>query len=276
MAKASSRNGVDGALRGWRTAIVHSDEENIWIRGHDTVSLMRRGSFVDVIFLLHRGRLPSRAERRLIEAVMIGISDHGAGAPSCATGRMVASSNRQSAAAAVAAGVLAIGDEHGGAGTPCMELIASCIERTRREGLSMDAAALDEVDRAIADRRRLPGFGHRVHRKDPRIPFLHALARREKLAGDGWKAVFALEAAIRRRIKALPANIDAALAAILHDLGFPPSAARFVFIIARVAGITAEIAEEYARERPMRVRIPVAYDGERPRKAAGRRTRARR
>jgi citrate synthase len=38
-----------------------------------------------------------------------------------------------------------------------------------------------------------------------------------------------------------------------------------MFIIGRVAGLTAEVAEEYAREKPMRVQIPVTYDGEAPR-----------
>jgi len=32
-------------------------------------------------------------------------------------------------------------------------------------------------------------------------------------------------------------------------------------IIARVAGLTAEVAEEHGREKPMRIRIPVEYDG---------------
>lgn len=34
-----------------------------------------------------------------------------------------------------------------------------------------------------------------------------------------------------------------------------------MFIVGRVAGLTAEVAEEYARERPMRIRIPLEYDG---------------
>ncbi|MEY4095337.1 MAG: hypothetical protein RLZZ53_2536, partial [Acidobacteriota bacterium] len=38
-----------------------------------------------------------------------------------------------------------------------------------------------------------------------------------------------------------------------------------VFIIGRVAGLTAEVAEELAREKPMRIRIPVEYDGVAPR-----------
>ena len=64
----------------------------------------------------------------------------------------------------------------------------------------------------------------------------------------------------------MPLNIDGALAAILHDLGFEPPAGKFIFIVGRVAGLTAEVAEEHLRERPMRIRIPVDYDGEPPRR----------
>ena len=41
---------------------------------------------------------------------------------------------------------------------------------------------------------------------------------------------------------------------------------KFIFIVGRVAGLTAEVAEEHLRERPMRIRIPVEYDGEPPRR----------
>jgi citrate synthase len=51
------------------------------------------------------------------------------------------------------------------------------------------------------------------------------------------------------------------MASVLHDLGLPPLLGKFIFIIGRVAGLTAQVMEEYIRERPMRVRIPVTYDG---------------
>ena len=107
----------------WRTAIATSDETSLRVRGYDITALMKL-SFADTIFLLHQGRLPNESERRLLDAILIGVADHGSGAPSCATARLVASGNRQSLSAAVAAGILAIGDEHGGAGSACMELIA--------------------------------------------------------------------------------------------------------------------------------------------------------
>src|SRR5437899_9672419 len=120
----------------WRTAIVDAGPDFIRVRGHDVLALMRGASFTDLIFLLHHERLPTAAERRLVDAILIGSADHGAGAPSCAAARLAASGNRQSPSAAIAAGALTIGDEHGGAGSGCMALIAAGLERARTEGLS--------------------------------------------------------------------------------------------------------------------------------------------
>jgi citrate synthase len=249
----------------WRTAIAHSDKTGIWIRGYGVTALMER-SFTETVFLLHRGRLPNAGERQLLDAILVGVADHGAGAPSCATARLAASGNRQSFSAAIAAGILAIGDEHGGAGEGCMALIAEGAEAVRREGISIETAAVRAVERAVETHSRLPGLGHRVHTTDPRVEVLFDLARRHAVAGSGVTFVTALERAAADRIKKLPLNIDGALAAILHDLGFDPAAGKFIFIIGRVAGLTAEVAEEYAREKPMRIRIPVQYDGEPPRR----------
>lgn len=250
----------------WRTALVTSDAAHIWVRGHEITSLMRSHTFSDLIALLHVGRLPSAGERRLLDAVLIGVADHGAGAPSCAAARLAASGNRQSAAAAIAAGVLVIGDEHGGAGGACMELIARHLTGRSAAGIPVEAAAQAAVREAVASRTRLPGLGHRVHTQlDPRVPVLFEMARQEGVAGDGVRFMQAVEAAVAQQIKPLPLNVDGALAAILHDLGYPPAAGRFIFIIGRVAGITAEVAEEYARERPMRIKFDVDYDGPPPR-----------
>jgi citrate synthase len=248
----------------WRTAIATSDATNIWVRGHAVTSLMRDATFTDMIVLLHLGRLPSPGERRLLDAVLIGVADHGSGAPSCAAARLAASGNRSSISSAVAAGILAIGDDHGGAGSNCMELIAQGLTAAKSDGLTPAAAARRSVEAAVRDKRRLPGLGHRVHTTDPRVKVLFDMARAEGVAGDGILFMEALEDEARTRIKPLPMNIDGALAAILHDLGFTPPAGRFLFIVGRVAGLTAEVAEEYEREKPMRIKIPVTYDGPPP------------
>ena len=258
---------MPNSMEPWRTAITHATESGIWIRGYEVVSLMR-GTFADTVFLLHKGRLPAPAERRLLDAMLVSVADHGAGAPSCATARLAASGNRQSLSAAIAAGILAIGDEHGGAGSRCMELIREGVNEVRRDAISIEEAAARAVTRARDTKSRVPGLGHRVHRTaDPRVSVLFDMARQEGIAADGVAFVSALEAAARVQIRPLPLNIDGALAGVLHDLGFEPEAGKFVFIIGRVAGLTAEVAEEYAREKPMRMAIPVHYDGEPPRNA---------
>jgi citrate synthase len=249
----------------WKTAITTSDEKSIYIRGYDIASLMTQSTFTDTIYLLHQGRLPTKAERALFDAILIGVSDHGPAAPSAAAARIVASGNRKSLEAAVAAGVLAIGDAHGGAASDCMQMILDGIELSRRDSISIKEAAQRVADHAKSEMRRLPGIGHRVHTEDPRTKVLFNMAREHGLARVGIAFMQALEEAAREQIRPLPINIDGALSAVLVDLGFPPPVGKMVFIIGRVTGLTAQVMEEHLREKPMRIRIPVLYDGPPPR-----------
>jgi len=249
----------------WRTAIVDKDETHIRLRGYDITQLMSRASFASVLFLLHQNRMPTAGEERLFNALLIASADHGSGAPSCATARLAASGNRESLSAAVAAGVLAIGDVHGGAGALTMDAIAAIADDAKKAGGTLADAAVRYVDRVKAAGDRVPGFGHRVHTTDPRVAVLFKMAKDAGVAGAGIDTVLALDAALASRKTTLPINVDGALAAILYDLGFPPSAGKLIFIAGRVAGLTAEVAEEHAREKPMRIRIPVEYDGPPPR-----------
>lgn len=248
----------------WRTGITTYDEKNIWIRGYEVGSLMQRASFAETIFLLHAGRMPSKNEGKLLDAILISSSDHGPGSPSAATARLACSGNRGSVSSAIAAGVLAIGDQHGGAGMACMEIIAEGTALAKAEGLSLEAAAEKLVDLYRARGERIAGMGHRQHCIDPRKDVLFGMAKEFGLAGDGVRFMLALEAAVANKIKPLPINIDGVLAAVLFDLGFPPIMGRLIFIVGRVAGLSAEVAEELAREKAMRIHVPVIYDGPPP------------
>src|SRR5262249_55482689 len=184
--------------------------------------LMAKASFTEVVFLLHQGRLPSANERKLLDAILVAVADHGPGSPSAATSRLVASANRVAPEAAIAAGVLAIGDMHAGAGLACMHMIEAGLELCRNEKLTVAQAPARIVDETRQKKERLPGFGHRVHSQDPRTSVLFGMARESNVAGEGIEFVTAIESAAREKIKPLPINVDGALAAVLHDLGFPP------------------------------------------------------
>src|SRR6185436_5592125 len=183
----------------WKTALSNSDATHIWIRGHDITSLMKTSSYTDVFFLLHHGRLPSASERELLDAMMIAAADHGPGSPSAAAARLAASGNRQAPEAALAAGILAIGDVHGGAGPACMELIAAGVARAKDRSISLEASAGQTVSESIATGERVPGLGHREHKVDPRTAVLFGMARQHGIAGDGVKFMEALAAAVAKQ-----------------------------------------------------------------------------
>jgi citrate synthase len=250
----------------WRTGITTYDEKNIWISGYEVGDLMQHATFAETIFLLHAGRMPSREEGKLLDAILISSADHGPGSPSAATARLACSGNRGSVSSAIAAGILAIGDQHGGAGMECMEVIAEGVGLAKAEAISLEAAAEKLVDSYRARGARVAGMGHRQHTSDPRKAVLFGMAESYGLAGEGVKFMLALEAAVAAKVKPLPINIDGVLAAILFDLGFPPIMGRLIFIIGRCAGLSAEVAEELSREKAMRIKVPVTYDGPAPRK----------
>lgn len=253
----------------WRTAITDSERNQVRVRGYDLSELMLKVSFADMVVLLHRGELPTPAERRLVDAILVAIADHGPGSPSAMAARTIATGNRRAVEAAIAGGLLAIGDAHAGAGYDCMLIIAEGLRRAQSESLPLAEAAERIVADARASNRRLPGLGHRFHDEDPRTVKLFQLARELGLAREGVAFVEALAEATRRQIKDLPINVDGAIAAVLYDLGFPPLMSKTLFMIGRVAGLSAEVIEEYAREKPMRVRVPVEYDGIAPRNLEG-------
>ncbi|MBZ0288341.1 MAG: citryl-CoA lyase, partial [Anaerolineae bacterium] len=66
--------------------------------------------------------------------------------------------------------------------------------------------------------------------------------------------------------RALPVNVDGAIAALLVDMQLPPELANTFFMIARVPGLVAHVHEEKTRQRPMRAIHPTdhSYDGPPP------------
>ena len=145
-------------------------------------------------------------------------------------------------------------------------MIAEGVARARAEERSLADAARLMVTEARAAGRRIPGFGHRVHHTDPRTGDpVRPRTRKGGVAGDGVAFIEALEPAIAEAVSPCPSTSMARWPRCCHDMGFPPAFGRLVFIIGRIAGLTAEVAEELSREKPMRIRVPVEYDGVAPR-----------
>ena len=243
----------------WETVLSDTAADRISIRGYDLAGLIGAVPFSSVVHLLYTGDLPDPSTARLIDAVMVAGIDHGAGTPSALAAR-TAISGGASLQAGAAAGLLALGEHHGAAVEASMLAIAEVVGAAA-SGEDLAAAADRLVATSRSQGRRVPGFGHRLHRdRDPRLDRLFAVAREAETAGQHLAAAEAVESALARSVgRPVPINIDGAMAAVLGEVGFPSDLGNAVFIAARLAGILAHANEELRTMPPMRRVDPVDH-----------------
>src|SRR6266704_1477817 len=202
----------------WNTAITRVEPNRVAVRGYDIAELMGRVSFSAAVHLILTGELPAPPIARLMDAVLVASIDHGATPPSALAARTVASTGA-SLSASVASGSMSINRHHGGAIEDCARQLKAIADRATTESISMDEAATRTLAAIKEAGERMPGFGHRLHSKDPRTARLFELAREAGVDGVHIKAARALEQAFADAKKALPINVDGAIGAILGDLG---------------------------------------------------------
>ncbi len=250
----------------WKTAITSVQPNELRLRGYRIDELMGQITFGQAVYLALKGELPSYEVGKLMDAMLVSSIDHGATPPSALATHTVASTGA-SLSASIAAGVLAINRYHGGAIEGCMRLLLDALERWETAE-SADALAKEMLAELKAQKKRAPGFGHRIHTDDPRTRRLLAMAEELGIAGRGVTMARAFEDALEASLgRKLPLNVDGALAALLVDLDFPPELGNAFFVIARVTGLAAHAHEEMTRQRPMRRIHPTdhEYDGPPPR-----------
>jgi succinyl-CoA synthetase alpha subunit len=254
----------------WNTAITRVEPNKVAVRGYNIAELMGRATFGAAVYLILTGELPSPPVARLMDAILVSSIDHGATPPSALAARTVASTGA-TLSASVAAGIASINRHHGGAIEDCARKLKAIADRSVRESISMEEAATRTLAVMREAGERMPGFGHRLHTKDPRTARLFQLAREADVDGMHMKAARAVEKSFAAAKKALPINVDGAIGAILADLGMNPAAFNGIFMIARTPGLVAHVIEEQTRERPMRRIDPVnhGYDGPLPRSLSG-------
>jgi len=246
----------------WPTAITRIEPNHVVVRGYDIAELMGNISFGSAVYLILKGELPPTPEiGKLMNAILVASIDHGATPPSVLAARTVASTGAP-LSASVAAGIMSINQHHGGAIENCARNLALVIEK-HNQGLDWDAAAQAFLADLKLQKKRMPGFGHRIHTADPRTKRLFQAAENAGVSGDYIEAARAVEHAFEAGGKKLPINVDGAMGAVLAELGFPFEVMNGFFMIARTAGLVAHVHEEKTRMKPMRKVDPVnhTYDG---------------
>ena len=261
-ARTERRNQPRTADGRWQTALTDIAPNKILIRGYPLDEMMGRLSFAEAVYLLLMGELPTAAIGRMFNAILVSSLDHGVTPPSTLAARNVATSGAPMKDC-VAAGVLAFGPHHGGDIETCMRFLDTGLALVRG-GQSLNDAAKALIDDCVRQHEEPPGFGHRFHTRDPRAARLFQMALELELEGEHVRLIRATERAIDAHAshfgRALPVNVDGAIAAISADLGFAYELGNAMFLVSRLPGLIAHAHEERTRQAPMRQIDPKDHD----------------
>ena len=233
------------AVRG--SAISASNADVIVVRGHDLCrDLIGRIGFTEHAWLLVTGRLPGEGQRRMLDAALVAIAEHGL-VPSVAAARMTLAAAPESLQGGVAAGLLGCGSVILGAAEAAARFLAAVIERSA--GSDPDSAARALLTDARDAGRPVPGYGHPLHKQgDPRVARLLDVAREAGVSGRHVQAALAVAKLLPAVSgKPLVMNVSGAIAATMLDAGFPILAVKGVPLLARTASLIAHLLEEQER-----------------------------
>lgn len=234
----------------WKTNISKVEPNHIVTRGYRQETLIGTVPFSSVFFLLIKNRMPDKKEAQMVDALITSSIDHGVTPPSTHASRIVASAGVP-LPTAVGAGILAIGDVHGGAIEDGARILQEWVKLMHENKWSLEQTAQQLLKTLEKQKKRVPGIGHRIHTKDPRTTRLFELADELNITNDHVKLIRAIETEFAKK-KPLPINVDGAIAAIISDMDFDWRLGKAFFLLGRTAGLIAHVYEEITTQKPMR------------------------
>ena len=194
-----------------------------------------------------KGEMPDEFDAHVMDVALILQADHELNA-STFTARVVAGTLADMYSAVIAALGALSGPLHGGANTAVMKML-------------LEIGSLDRVEsfvkEALANKRKIMGWGHAVYRTDdPRATHLRQLSKEmgERKGDTKWYDMTAKVEEVMKREKGLLPNVDAYSASTYYMMGIPLDLYTPTFAISRISGWTAHILEQYANNKLIRPR----------------------
>jgi citrate synthase len=194
------------------------------------------------------GQIPSPTAERALDIALILHADHELNASTFAARVVAATLSDMHSAITAAIGALK-GPLHGGANEAVFRILEA-----------IDASGADPVDFVkgmLAQKKKIPGFGHRVyHTEDPRATHLRTMSR-DLGNSSGVPKWFEISRKIEEFVVAdrkLNANVDFYSASTYHTLGIDIDLFTPVFAVSRISGWTAHVMEQLNDNRLIRPR----------------------
>ena len=194
------------------------------------------------------GSKPSPTAERALDIALILHADHELNASTFAARVTAATLSDMHSAVTSAIGALK-GPLHGGANEAVFRILET-IDRQK-------ADPLEYVRNMLAQKKKVPGFGHRVyHTEDPRATHLRVMSK-DLGRASGQPQWFEMSEKIEQFVKAekkLNANVDFYSASTYHVLGIDEDMFTPVFAVSRISGWAAHIIEQLDDNRLIRPR----------------------
>ncbi len=198
------------------------------------------------------GTKPHETLVRVMDAALVLHAEHGFNASTFAA-RVTAATLSDMHASITAALAALKGPLHGGANQDVMEFLLTCKD-------AADAEA--KAKGMLANKQKMPGFGHRVYKTfDPRAHFLRKMSK-ELGAAAGNTKWYEMSEKLIPILKDTPKsdgspmnlnpNVDFFSASTYYTMNIPLDLFTPIFAIARVAGWTAHVMEQHKNNRIIR------------------------
>ena len=193
------------------------------------------------------GKKPTDLAVKTFDVALILHADHEFNASTFAARVTAATLSDMYSAITSAIGALK-GPLHGGANEQVMIMVDKIKDPAKAEAW---------IRKAIADKARIMGFGHRVYRvEDPRAKHLRRLATElGQQAGDTSSVeIINTVARIITEEKHIYPNVDLYSGAAYKTMGIPTDQFTPIFAMSRVAGWAAHVLEQHGNNRLIRPR----------------------
>ncbi len=193
------------------------------------------------------GKEPNPAVAKDFDTCLVLHADHELNCSAFAA-RVTASSLSDMYSATVSAISALKGPLHGGANEQVMLMLKE---------IGNMAAAREWIKEALADKKKVMGFGHRVYKNgDPRAKILAQMSERlTKSAGmPHWYEMSKAIDDVMQKDKGLLPNVDFYSATVYYSMGIPIDIFTPIFAVSRVSGWLSHIFEQYSKNRIYRPR----------------------
>src|SRR6058998_3843412 len=201
------------------------------------------GNFVYML----SGKKPTDLATKTFDVALILHADHEFNASTFAA--RVTAATLSDLHSAIVSGIGALkGPLHGGANEQVMRMV---------EQIKTPERADAWIRRALADKARIMGFGHRVYRvEDPRAKHLRRLASElgQQVGNTSYVKILDTVARVVTEEKKIYPNVDLYSGAAYASMGIPTDQFTPIFAMSRVAGWAAHVLEQHAHNRLIRPR----------------------